>query len=232
MTTTRRINFDRSRRALRAAINQRPNDHLAAALEDLDLVAGSFDAAVQRIHDARRGTPGAQSYNGNGSGSHGNTSTVESALGITDREAGVGDQLPGPKYPTQDPAVTELHRLDRALREIEVQSGQAHRNAVWIARHARTVYRIVTANSPKAPTARQRAQVEGDNRRGSDECAITRELAGRYEPVHRVSDCGGILPEPVPLGRWVYDFVRRLGRKPTKGEMERHHQGRTIRVPA
>lgn len=65
-----------------------------------------------------------------------------------------------------------------------------------------------------------------------DECAHTRATVDAFEPVHCVSDCGGILPEPRPVCRWVYDFARSRGRLPSTSEMDLHQRGKMVRLPA
>lgn len=66
-----------------------------------------------------------------------------------------------------------------------------------------------------------------DNTDGCDVC----HKAGGWEPVHRKNTTvGGLLDQPVSLGRWAYDFARKLGRLPSKDETLAHLEGRRIRV--
>lgn len=57
---------------------------------------------------------------------------------------------------------------------------------------------------------------------------------GGWEPVHRVTDLADILDrpldEPRPLGRWAYDFARRVGRLPSIEECRRRRDGRKVMV--
>lgn len=118
---------------------------------------------------------------------------------------------------TGDPTQRDRDAFDKALRLIDQQTT--------------ILRRLVDAWTPHAPTARDRARVERAND-PTPECAVTRDLLGKHEPAHRTTDCGGILPAPLPLGRWVYDFVRSQGRLPVVRELERHDRGLVVRVEA
>lgn len=116
-----------------------------------------------------------------------------------------------------DPTQRDRDAFDKALRHLTTQ--------------AAVLRRLVDTWTPHAASSKDRAQVERAND-PTPECAVTRELIDAHEPAHRTSDCGGILPAPLPLGRWVYDFVRSTGRRPTVTELTRHHRGQTVRVGA
>lgn len=51
---------------------------------------------------------------------------------------------------------------------------------------------------------------------------------GVTEPVHARTTLDGLLPTPTPVGRWVYDFARTIGRLPTADEMRAHADGRRV----
>ena len=91
---------------------------------------------------------------------------------------------------------------------------------------------IVEAEVPKAPTDRQRREVEKENREQVEECAIMRRLADDFEVTLCTSDLGGLLPEPLPVCRWVYDFARSKGRLPSKQEAKQHALGQRVMVKA
>ena len=92
--------------------------------------------------------------------------------------------------------------------------------------------RLVDAEQPHAPTSKDLRDVEEENRTPDPECSIMRELANTHEPALCESDLGGILPSPQPVGRWVHDFARKYGRRPSKLEATKHAQGQRVMVKA
>lgn len=190
------------------------NPKLEPAFDDLHTCAPRFREAVAAIMFARKDGLAAAAYDGpsvtvGGKGA----STVERLAGTVDRTA----------------ATRDLAVLDDALRKLDAQTQFPLSREGWICTHARTLWRVTSAWTPHAPSDKQRTELTRTN---EPECVHTRATVAKYEPVHRTSDCGGVLPEPLPLCRFVYDFTRREGRLPTPAEMDRHHQGRTIRLPA
>lgn len=133
--------------------------------------------------------------------------------------------------PRGSSAVSPTERLALTTDPTEKQRRQLTESVKQICYHTRVLALLVQEWTPHAPTARDRAQVERAND-PTPECAITRDLIDRHEPVHRTTDCGGVLPQATPVGRWVYDFIRTQGRTPTVGELERHHKGLIVRVGA
>lgn len=133
--------------------------------------------------------------------------------------------------PRGSSAVSPTERLALTTDPTEKQRRQLDESVKAIAFHTRMLDLIVTEWTPHAPTARDRAQVERAND-PTPECAVTRDLLGKHEPAHVTSDCGGVLPDAIPVSRWVYDFVRQQGRLPVVGELERHDRGLVVRVGA
>ena len=170
------------------------------------------DRARLRLQDQRRGQPAAADPNSGGTSS-GGSSPVERALGL------------GGSDPTRDTDWTlPVDTAANLLAELDTITTRLHRD---MARAAR----IVMANTPHAPTSRQRSEVKALND-PDPECAHCRQDCNRHEPYRTISDVGGILPAPVPLCRWHIDFAARVGRRARPQETDMHHQGRTIRIPA
>lgn len=110
-----------------------------------------------------------------------------------------------------DPARATLDQLDKSLVRVlgECRALESMRTT-WLRQH-----------QPAKPT-----QAQPDANAG---CSFMARV-GTWEPVHRTSDCGGVLPAPTPVGRWCYDFIRATGRVPTQGECERHARGLHVKV--
>lgn len=53
-----------------------------------------------------------------------------------------------------------------------------------------------------------------------------------WEPVHVISNVGGLLDRNYRLGRWAYDFIRSTGRLPTRPEIQDHVDGKRVRRKA
>lgn len=184
-------------------------DALARILKDLAQAQPGLPDAVARVQDQRRGFPGAASYDRAGGRSSGTPDPTGQAIaGTASKRTPLG---------RPDPARAELAAFDVILNRMEAD--------------ALAALRFVQSNTPHVASPKDRAQVERVND-PTPECAITRDLIGEHEPMHRTSDCGGVLPAAMPLGRWVYDFIRTKGRKPTVDELTRHHRMLPVRVGA
>lgn len=96
-----------------------------------------------------------------------------------------------------------------------------------VAADASTLRRRVNGWEPHAPTPGVRLRPES-----ASECQLTRAHLDKFEPAYRTGDVGGLLPKPLTLGRFAYDFVLRTGRVPTGDEMLRHDQGLRVYVRA
>lgn len=179
-------------------------EKLTRAAADITKALDGYTKARTNLVDAQHGQPGSGL---GGGGGRGGGSPVETALGI----AGPGEGNIRP-----DQARRQLAELDRIVRQL--------------AKDAALLEVIVASQTPRAPTDKQRRQVDRANN-AEPECRHCRDHANRYEPYRTVTDVDGILPAEVPLCRWHTDFIRRTGRPATKTETERHAQGRTIRLP-
>ncbi len=61
-------------------------------------------------------------------------------------------------------------------------------------------------------------------------CALMAEV-GHYEAaLVGTTTLGDLLADEQPVGRWCYDFARRLGRLPTEDERRAHADGKRVRV--
>lgn len=127
---------------------------------------------------------------------------------------------------TERLAFTDTDRADR-----DALAGYLRRMGAWccspatreqkIAQAAYGVLVIVRKHSPRAPSSKDLREVSAANT-AATECALTRENLGVWEQVHRTSDLWGMLPEPAPVGRWVWDFARTRRRLPTPQEWRAH----------
>ena len=104
-----------------------------------------------------------------------------------------------------DPALVDLRALDAALRHLESAS--------------RSVRSLVTKWATVDPTLSE-----------DPGCEIVGSVTGAFEPTHRRGfDHGGELPIRLRVGRWSYDFIRRLDRLPTEEEIRAHVAGDRVR---
>lgn len=199
--TRRRHVFDNIHQALTGAGQHQPE--LRAAATDLDRTAGGFDDAVQHMMDARPGLPGAASYDG--PTSHGGTSSP------TERA-----------YDTPDPGASDRATLDHLLRQLTTWTTTTPITAPAGQVTATTghLWRLCVAWTPKAATPSQRRVADQTAPHG-DECRLSRDMLGIHVRAYRTTTLGGLLPEPEPVGRWVYDQARRAGRLPTPTELRR-----------
>lgn len=175
-------------------------------LETATLIADLLASAEQRMRDARRGLP----VSGMGGSGDGGGSPVERALGLH-------HEAEGERGIKLDPDVggSALDTLTKMLRQ----------------HHALTegLYRICTSWAPHKP---DRKALEDTAKETGIMCAhCTRWMPpGWVEEKYRVTDAGGVLDEPLPLGRWCYDFARTNGRLPTEAECRRRGKGQQVRV--
>lgn len=114
-----------------------------------------------------------------------------------------------------DPTNADRELADRLLRRLSSDADQ--------------LLRLVERWQPRVPSDRAQRETEQDN---EPLCAHCTRWVRDVEPVHRTSDCNGVLDKPMPLGRWCYDFTRTNGRLPSQNECERHDRGQVIRIPA
>lgn len=174
-------------------------DHLDLAARDLATITEHHDTAIRRLNDQLRGQPGS-GFGGNGS--RGNSSPVETALGI----GGPGD----------DGTI----RGDQAARKLEAIGKLRH----TICRDLHLLAMLVTAEVPRVPTDKERREVEGVNAEGGERlcehCTDHRRL-GDAQEVHRTSTVNGNLPHAMGLCRWCYDRVREDGKLPNGDRLAR-----------
>lgn len=69
------------------------------------------------------------------------------------------------------------------------------------------------------------------NRKGGDMGCEMMALIGEFEE-GRLTDVGGILDRQRRLSRWAIEFVARVGRLPTRPEIETHARGGRVRATA
>lgn len=185
------------------------------ALDDLAAIAPVFRRTVAAMMAARPSACGAASYDGpmvTGGGS--SSSTERLAL-------------------SPSPVAHDIATLDSALLELDLLShhpGNAGAAGV-ICRNARTLWRIVSVWTPKAPTDKQRREVEQVND-PTPECHPCRDHADRHEPARTTTDIAGTYDQAVPLCRWHADFAVKAGRPASRDETQRHHVGLRIRIAA
>ena len=189
------------------------DERLAQAAADLAACQPDALAAFQRMQDARASSLGAASYDGPMVTGGGSSSSTERLALTADRTA--SDRL----------------RCDVLLQRLTLLSRFPKPNAGRIANDARLLWQLVAAWTPKAATAKDQREVQRRND-ATPECAHTRATVGTFEPVHRTSDFGCLLPSAMPVCLWVYKFTKAHGRLPTQPEMDRHHQGRRVYVSA
>jgi hypothetical protein len=193
----------------RVTLNACTDDRLAQAQDDLDHVAPTFRAAVQRLMDARPGTLGAQSFDSPSvSGGGGGSPTERAAF-------------------TASTARNDIAALDAALRILQRHAHHPLAQLGKINAACLVVRRTNDAWVVRRPSDKdQRLSVERAN---EPECAHHRAF-GTYEPVHRTTDGGGLLTLPLPLCRWCYDRLRRDGVLPSADRLQRLADGRGDRV--
>lgn len=113
----------------------------------------------------------------------------------------------------RDPLLTAERRARQALTRAahNLDTAQAH------LRHAEQLRHTTLVHNPEPG------------------CWIMHRI-GAWEPIHRVTDFTDIfarpLDEPRAVGRWAYDFARRVGRLPTIDECRRHQRGDKVMVAA
>lgn len=171
-------------------------DKLNLASADLATVLHGYTEARRRLNDQVRGHP-RSGFGGSGGG--GNSSPVESALGLS----GAGDRgIP------KDPAAVRLAAMSKLTHQV---CRDLHLLAV-----------LVASEQPHAPTDRDRREVAEANTAETlcQHCTDHRR-SGDAQPVHRTGTVNGNLPLPMALCRWCYDRVRTDGRLPSGDRLER-----------
>lgn len=140
--------------------------------------------------------------------------------GTGGRAAGIADPT-GEAATTPSPAREARRRYLEALERAE----KALEQAAYVASRW-------AAERPARAEELQRLEMQADP--GCEVVArIVRPDGSRWwEPEHRTTDLGGLLPRPFRLGRWAYDFARRTGRLPSEEETRAHLEGRRVRVEA
>lgn len=184
-------------------------------LETAAMIADLLASAEQRMRDARRGLP--VSGMGGGSGSDGGSSPVERALGLHHE----------PKRDEKGKEIETGVKLDldiggSALTALTKLLAQNHRLIEQL-------YRLCSAWSPHKPNRKALEDTAKETGIMCDHC--TRWMPpGWVEEKYRYSDAGGVLDDPMNLGRWCYDFARTNGRLPSESECRRRGKGQQVRV--
>lgn len=117
-----------------------------------------------------------------------------------------------------DPTAAEIRQLDQVLRRLGA-------DAMWLAG-------FVSRQTPRAPSDKDRREVERTNSAEVAECWWMRKHTDTFEPALCTSNLGGMLDQERPVCRWVYDFARSRERMPTAEECQRHASGQIVRVGA
>lgn len=179
---------------------------LTTAAADLDRCAPDALAAFQRMQDARAGLPGAQAYDAPSvSGGSATLTQPERMAEQTDRTE--------PDRRLLDITLNQLDQLTNGHGVI-TDPGEWCRN---ITNRALTIRRLIEAWTPHRPTARDLRLVEEANT-SAPECVLTRYALNLHAPVHCTSNLRGLVPDPVPVSRWVWRFARDYRRLPTPME--------------
>lgn len=183
---------------------------LTCAADDLDACAPSALEAFRRMQDARAGLPGAQAYDA--------PSVSGGGASLTQPER-LADQT--------DPTEAERRLLDLTLRALDQATGPVGviiDPVEWrklVTSLAYELRRLIDRWTPHAPTDAQRRKVRDANTKAT-ECALTREHLNLWDQVHCTSNLTGLIPEPVPVSRWVWRFTRDHKRLPTPNEWKHH----------
>lgn len=183
---------------------------LGLALADLDHAYPLAHRAFCRMQDARAGLPGAMAYDSP------TVSGVSSTSSAPERLAMSVD----PTQADRDLLDTTLAHLWYLVRPDALTTNHAT-VAAQITTDSLTLRRLVERWSPHAPSAKDLREVTATNVEAT-ECKLTRDNLGLFAEKHRTSDLWGLLPEPAPVGRWVWRFAKDRGRLPTP--MEWQHQ--------
>lgn len=176
-------------------------DQLQRALDDMQAALPNLDRAVKDMEppDGLR----AASYEARVSGGGSEQFSIPERLAFTDT----------------DQADRDL--LERDLRTMEKWCNSPCSREHVIGDAAYSLLLNVRKHSPRAPSSKDLREVSAANT-AATECALTREHLGVWEQVHRTSDLWGMLPDPAPVGRWVWDFARTRRRLPTPQEWRTH----------
>ena len=100
-----------------------------------------------------------------------------------------------------------------------------------LARDAHALANLVAAWTPRPPSERDKAEVSHRNDTTCEHCTRWRK-PGNAAPIRATGDVSGNLADPLALCDWCYRFVRRTGRTPSKGEVERNDDGLRVMVAA
>jgi hypothetical protein len=172
-------------------------DKLRHAADDLTVILEHHDRAIRSLEDQQRGQPGS----GFGGGGHrGSSSPVESALGLSG--PGEDGEVHGDRAAATLAHVGKMR--DRVIRDLHM------------------LRRVIEAEVPRAPTDKQRREVERANTEDPDrfcEHCTRHRPTGMAEDVYRTGTVSGNLPEPMALCRFCYDRVIRKGRLPALDEI-------------
>lgn len=181
---------------------------LALALADLDHCDPLFLRAAKSQQDARAGLPGAQAYDAPSVTGGGSTSSAPERLAMQ-----------------EDRTQADRDLLDRLLRDLWTDVRGVILEPAQVCRRITTntlaLRRLVDRWTPHQPTDKQRREVTAANVEAT-ECKLTRDNLGLWAEVHRTSDLWSLLPEPAPVGRWVWRFAKDRGRLPTPMEWQHH----------
>lgn len=186
----------------------RPLRQIEEAGEMWDRIHATLAETWPRIVDSIGGQPGAQDYDGDGSG----------AASVLDEQ---GVPMPALSDPTGE-ACTRRDQPTKDLAELRRLCRQHIANA-------ERVTAILASYQPRPADGYQRAHTAGDDP-GCRSCARL-EVGGapRWEPVHRGVELDG---EVVKLCSWCERWARHTGSMPPRRQLCDHHDGKRVRLPA
>lgn len=96
---------------------------------------------------------------------------------------------------------------------------------------AQELYAWVTQWSDRCPSPRAQRDTERANT-VVPECQHHREAIDTHEPLHVHSTAAGVLPEPMALCRWCWDYTRTQGTLPGRRILRDRAGGKRIRISA
>lgn len=189
---------------------------LDVATEDIDRVRTVLDDVLHRLRDGMAGQPKAQSYD---------SPRVNGHTTVTDEN---GDSMPSVSDPTGDAAIEMALGKDVATAQHKRISKLIH----TIAHAAYDLHTECSAVQRRGPTAKERAETDGDNETAKGACEVCQRSEVYAPAIVAASNAKGNLPRFYRLCRWHLDFALSYGRLPNDIEEKRHHDGGRVRVRA